>query len=108
MDRFPYPFIQMNPQDMAELDLSAGDLVEIYNDNGSTQAIAYPTPTAAHKQTFMLFANPNGVQGNVVSPGVNEFIIPNYKQTWGGIRKIADAPEGVRHLTFKSQEYAAG
>jgi len=26
----------------------------------------------------------------------------------GGIRKIADAPEGVRHLTFKSQEYVAG
>ena len=40
----------------------------------------------------MLFAYPTGVQGNVVSPGVNEFIIPNYKQTWGNIRKIADAP----------------
>ena len=26
---------------------------------------------------------PIGVQGNVVSPGVNELIIPNYKQTWG-------------------------
>ncbi len=45
------------------------------------------------------------MQGNVVSAGVNEFIIPNYKQTWGNIRKIADAPEGTRHLTFKSQEY---
>jgi arsenite oxidase large subunit len=108
MDRFPYPFIQMHPQDMAELNVKVGDLVEIYNDNGSTQAIAYPTPTAARKQTFMLFANPNGVQGNVVSPGVNEFIIPNYKQTWAGIRKLSDAPEGVRHLTFKSQEYTVG
>ena len=38
-------------------------------------------------------------------PGVNEFIIPNYKQTWGNIRKIADAPEGVKHLSFKSIEY---
>jgi arsenite oxidase large subunit len=106
MDRFPYPFIQMNPQDMADLKLKAGDLVEVYNDNGSTQAVVYPTATAKRKQTFMLFANPNGVQGNVVSPGVNELIIPNYKQTWGAIRKLADAPEGVRHLTFKSQEYA--
>ena len=93
MDRFPYPFIQMNPQDMAELNIKAGDLVEVYNDNGSTQAVVYPTPTAKRKQTFMLFAYPTGVQGNVVSAGVNEFIIPNYKQTWGGIRKIADAPE---------------
>ncbi|MGZ5881590.1 MAG: arsenate reductase (azurin) large subunit [Xanthobacteraceae bacterium] len=107
MDRFPYPFIQMNPQDMAELNVKVGDLVEVYNDNGSTQAVVYPVSTAKRKQTFMLFAYPTGVQGNVVSAGVNEFIIPNYKQTWGGIRKIADAPEGVRHLTFKSEEYSS-
>jgi len=105
MDRFPYPFIEMNPADMAELNVKVGDLVEVYNDNGSTQAIAYPTPTAKRKQTFMLFAYPTGVQGNVVSPGVNELIIPNYKQTWGSIRKIADAPEATQHLTFKSPEY---
>ena len=83
MDRMPYPYIQMNPEDMAELKLKQGDLVEVYNDNGSTQAMAYPTPTAKRKQTFMLFAYPTGVQGNVVSAGVNEFVIPNYKQTWG-------------------------
>ena len=108
MDRFPFPYIEMNPADMAELKLNAGDLVEVYNDNGATQAMAYPTPTAKPKQTFMLFAYPTGVQGNVVSAGVNEFIIPNYKQTWAGLRKIADRPEGVRHLTFKSQEYKTG
>ena len=107
-DRWPYPFIQMNPQDMAELNLKPGDLVEIYNDNGSTQAMVYPTPTAKSKQAFMLFAYPTGVQGNVVSPGVNEFIIPNYKQTWGAIRKLTDAPGATQHLSFKSQEYAAG
>ena len=106
-DRSPYPFIQMNPKDMDDLKLKAGDLVEVYNDNGSTQAMAYPTPTAKPMQTFMLFAQANGVQGNVVSPGVNEFIIPNYKQTWGNIRKLADAPEGVKHLTFKSFDYTA-
>jgi arsenite oxidase large subunit len=105
MDRMPYPYIQMNRDDMAELKVKQGDLVEVYNDNGSTQAMVYPTPTAKRKQTFMLFAYPTGVQGNVVSPGVNEFIIPNYKQTWGNIRKIADAPEGVRHLSFKSLDY---
>ena len=107
MDRFPLPFIQMNPEDMSELKLNAGDLVEVFNDNGSTQAMAYPTPTAKRKQTFMLFAYPTGPQGNVVSKGVNELIIPNYKQTWGNIRKIADAPEVTRKLTFKSQEYRA-
>jgi arsenite oxidase large subunit len=106
VDRMPYPYIQMNPKDMDDLKLKAGDLVEVYNDNGSTQAMVYPTPTAKPKQTFMVFAQPTGVQGNVVSPGVNEFIIPNYKQTWAYIRKLADAPEGVRHLSFKSLDYS--
>ena len=48
------------------------------------------------------------IMGNVVSAGVNEFIIPNYKQTWGAIRKIADAPEVVKSITLKSQEYSIG
>ena len=41
---------------MDDLKLKPGDLVEVYNDNGSTQAMVYPTPTAKPKQTFMLFA----------------------------------------------------
>jgi arsenite oxidase large subunit len=108
MDRMPFPLIQMNPQDMADITVKAGDLVEIYNDNGSTQAMVYPTATARRKETFMLFANPNGVQGNVVSPGVNELVIPNYKQTWAAIRKLSGAPRGVDQLSFKSLEYAVG
>ena len=69
MDRWPYPFIEMNPDDMAGLGVKEGDLVEVYNDNGATQAMVYPTPTARPGQTFMLFAYPSGVQGNVVSAG---------------------------------------
>lgn len=108
MDRMPFPYIQIGVDDMAELGLSAGDLVEVYNDDGSTQAMAYPTPTAKKGETFMLFGFPTGVQGNVVGEGTNELVIPNYKQTWANIRKIADAPESVRHLSFKSLEYSAG
>jgi arsenite oxidase large subunit len=107
-DRWPLPFIEMNPADMQELGVQQGDLVEVFNDNGATQAMAYPTPTAKRKETFMLFAYPTGVQGNVTSSGVNEFVIPNYKQTWANIRKIADAPEVAKRLTFKSQEYRSG
>jgi arsenite oxidase large subunit len=106
MDRFPLPYIQINPADMTELSLKAGDLVEVYNDNGSTQAMAWPTDTARPKEAFMLFAYPTGVQGNVVSKATNELIIPNYKQTWGNIRKIASAPEGARKTSFKSWEYS--
>jgi arsenite oxidase large subunit len=108
MDRWPYPFIEMHPDDMAAVGVAEGDLVEVYNDNGATQAMASPTPTARRGETFMLFAYPRGVQGNVVSKGVNELVIPNYKQTWANIRKLADAPAAARQLSFKSPEYKVG
>ncbi|GHB29946.1 arsenite oxidase large subunit [Pseudovibrio japonicus] len=104
-DRWPYPFIEMNLQDMDELDVAEGDLVEVWNDAGSTQAMVYPTPSAKRGETFMLFAFPTGVQGNVVNEGTNELIIPNYKQTWGNIRKFSAKPRSVNHLSFKSKEY---
>jgi anaerobic selenocysteine-containing dehydrogenase len=108
MGRWPLPYLELNPADMKELGLNPGDLVEVYNDNGSTQAMAQPRTSAKPKQTFMLFAYPTGPMGNVVSKGVNELIIPNYKQTWANIRKIADVPEVTRSLSFKSQEYVSG
>ena len=93
MDRFPLPYIQINLVDMVELKLNPGDLVEVYNDNGSTEAMAWPTDTARPRETFTLFGYPTGAAGNVVSKAANELIIPNYKQSWGNVRKIADAPD---------------
>ena len=58
--------------------------------------MVYPTATARRKETFMLFGAPSGTQGNVINAGVNELILPNYKQTWANIRKISDAPASVR------------
>jgi len=106
-DRFPLPFIEINPEDMAELGLNQGDLVEVFNDVGATQALVYPTPTARRKETFMVFGAPNGAQGNIVNAGVNELILPNYKHTWANIRKISDATPSTNRLSYKSQEYVA-
>ncbi|MFZ2099859.1 MAG: arsenate reductase (azurin) large subunit, partial [Oricola sp.] len=104
-DRYPFPFIEMNPEDMAELDVSAGALVEIYNDNGATQGMVYPTDTARKGEVMMLFGSPAGSQGNVINPGVNELVLPDYKHSWGNIRKISDAPATVKGTSFKSKEY---
>lgn len=105
MDRYPYPFVEMNPDDMADLGIGAGDLIELFNGNGATQGMAYPTPTAKRDQVFMVFANPNGAQGNIINPGVNELVLPDYKHCWANIRKIADAPESVKGISMKSKEY---
>lgn len=104
-DRFPYPFIEMNAEDMAELGIEAGDLIEIANENGATQGMAYPTDTAKRGHVAMVFGSPAGSQGNVVNPGVNELVLPDYKHTWGNIRKIANATARVKAVTFKSKEY---
>lgn len=53
----------------------------------------------------MPFGYPSGVQGNVVNEGVNELVIPNNKNTWADIRKLADKPAAVSHLSFKAKEY---
>lgn len=106
-DRFPYPFIEMNAEDMSRLGISTGDLIEISNDNGATQGMAYPTDTAKPGQVAMVFGSPAGSQGNVVNPGVNELVLPDYKHTWGNIRKLADAPPQARAVSFKSKEYTA-
>jgi len=106
-DRFPYPFIEMNAEDMAELKVGAGDLIEISNENGATQGMAYPTDTAKKGHVAMVFGSPAGSQGNVVNPGVNELVLPDYKHTWGNIRKLANATPQARAISFKSKEYKA-
>ena len=106
-DRFPYPFIEMNADDMVEIGLNPGDLIEIHNENGATQGMVYPTDTAKRGQVAMVFGSPSGSQGNVVNPGVNELILPDYKHTWGDIRKLADATPSSAHVSFKSKEYTA-
>ena len=55
----------------------------------------------------MIVGAPNGTQGNVINAGINELILPNYKQTWANIRKISDAPASVKSLSFKSFDYVA-
>ena len=101
-DRWPYPIIEMCPADMAGLGVTQGDPVEIFNNHGATQAIAYPIDTAKPGQTFIIFGSPKGAQGNVVSDGVNELVVPVYKQSWPNIRKIANVPAAAKGISFKA------
>ncbi len=103
-ERFKMPPIEMSPGDMKKLGLEGGDLVEVYNDVGSTQAMVYPTAAAQSGQCFMIFAAPVGQHGNIVSRGVNELRIPNYKNVWANIRRIGRVPDADT-ISFKDLEY---
>ena len=52
----------------------------------------------------MVFGSPAGSQGNVVNPGVNELVLPDYKHCWGDIRKISHATPETAAISFKSKE----
>lgn len=101
--RYPMAYIEINPDDAKELTVAAGDIVEVFNDFGSTYAMAYPTGSAKPSQTFMVFAYPNGIQGNVTTDWTDRNIIPYYKGTWASIRRVGSMDEYKRTVSFKDR-----
>jgi arsenite oxidase large subunit len=101
--RYPMAYIEINPDDARQLSIAAGDIVEVYNDFGSTYAMAYPTASAKPSQTFMVFAYPNGVQGNVTTDWTDRNIIPYYKGTWASIRRVGPMDDYKRTVSFKDR-----
>lgn len=86
--RYPMSYIEINPEDAKKLGVSAGDVVEVFNDYGSIHAMAYPVKDMKPSHTFMLFGYVNGIQGDVTTDWVDRNVIPYYKGTWGSIRRV--------------------
>jgi arsenite oxidase large subunit len=86
--RYPMAYIELNPADAEKLGVAAGDVVEVFNDYGSTHAMAYPVKDMKPSHTFMLFGYVNGIQGDVTTDWVDRNVIPYYKGTWGSLRRI--------------------
>jgi len=105
-DRYPMAFIEMNPDDARTLGVSAGDVVEVWNDYGSTYAVAYPMKSIKPGQTFMLFGYIKGVAGDVVTEWVDRNVVPYYKGTWASIKKIGSVENWRRTISFKDRRYA--
>src|SRR5690625_1028517 len=104
-ERYPMAYIEINPDDCADLAVTAGDIVEVYNDFGSTVAMVYPVAEIKRGQTFMLFGYVNGIQGDVTTDWTDHNIIPYYKGAWGDIRKIGSMEEFKRTVSFKSRRF---
>ena len=107
MDRWPYPFIEMNPDDMTELGRqgrrSRRGLQRRRLDPGDGLSDA---DGAAKGETFMLFAYPTGVQGNVINDGRERVHHPELQADLGATSgRSPMRRKACRHLTFKSQEY---
>jgi arsenite oxidase large subunit len=99
--RYPLAYIEINPSDANSIGVTAGDVVEVFNDYGSTYAMAYPVKDAKPDQTFMLFGYVNGVQGDVTTEWTDRNVVPYYKGTWASIRKIGSIEQYKKTVSFK-------
>ena len=106
MNRYPMAFLEMNPADSDAIGAKAGDIVEVFNDYGSTYAMVYPSTAIKRNQTFMLFGYPKAVAGDVTTEWVDRNVVPYYKGTWGGIRRVGSMAEYKAKVSFKERRYA--
>jgi arsenite oxidase large subunit len=105
--RFPMAFLEINPGDAQALGVSSGDVVEIYNDFGSTYAMAYLERDIKPSQTFMQFGYFNGVMGDVTTTWTDRNVVPYYKGTWASIRRIGAVEDFKETVTFKRRRFDA-
>lgn len=104
-NRFPMAFIEMNPEDAKKLSISSGDIVELFNDYGAVNGMAYIEPDIRNHQVFMLFGYPFGAVGDITTEAVDENIVPYYKGTWADIKRIGSMEEYKANVSFKSRRY---
>jgi arsenite oxidase large subunit len=104
--RWPMAFLEINPDDAQSLGIASGDVVEVFNDYGSTYAMAYPEPAIKKNQTFMQFAYFNGIAGDVTTPWTDRNVVPYYKGTWASVRRVGSLDEFKRTVSFKGRRFA--
>ncbi|QQV57520.1 arsenate reductase (azurin) large subunit (plasmid) [Ralstonia syzygii subsp. celebesensis] len=103
--RVPMAFLEINPEDARSLGIGSGDVVEVYNDYGSTYAMAYLEPDIKRNQTFMQFGHFNGVMGNVTTPWTDRNVVPYYKGTWANLRRVGTVQDFKETVSFKKRRF---
>ena len=105
-DRYPMAYLEMNPADASQLGIKAGDVIEVWNDFGSTYAMAYPMKSIKPGQTFMLFGYIKGVAGDVVTSWVDRNVVPYYKGTWASVQRVGSVEDWKQSISFKERRYS--
>ena len=74
---------------------------------GSVRAMAYVTDAVKKGHTFMLFGQPRGAAGNLVSDHVDpSTTIPYYKGVWADVKRIGPMTEELRTVSLAPMNVA--
>lgn len=103
--RMPMAYVELNPDDAKELGVASGDVVEVSNDYGSLDALAYVEPAIKRNQSFINFGFYNGIAGDVTTSWVDRNIIPYYKGTWADIKRVGSMDDYKQTVSFKSRRF---
>jgi arsenite oxidase large subunit len=107
-DRFPIPYLEMHAEDAKSLGIASGDLVEVSNDMGRVEAMAYVSTAVKKGHTFMLFGQPRGAAGDLVSDHVDPATtIPYYKGIWADVKRLGPMPEALKAVTLAPTNVAS-
>ena len=90
----------------ASAEVKAGDVIEVWNDFGSTYAMAYPMKSIKPGHTFMLFGYIKGVAGDVVTSWVDRNVVPYYKGTWASVQRVGSVEDWKQSISFKERRYS--
>ena len=104
-DRYPMAYIEVHPDDLKSVGAEAGDVIEVWNDYGSTYAMAYPVKDAKPGQTFMVFGQIKGIAGDVTTEWTDRNVIPYYKGTWASLRRVGSIDEYKRTVSTKRRSF---
>ncbi len=106
-ERYPVPMLEIHPDDAAELGITAGDLLEVANDMGTVEAMAYVTDAVKRNHAFMLFGQPRGAAGDLISDHVDpKTTIPYYKGAWADILRKGPMPDTFKNVSFLPRNIA--
>jgi arsenite oxidase large subunit len=104
-ERYPMAYIEVNPDDLKSIGAQPGDVIEVWNDYGSTFAMAYPVTDAKKGQTFMVYGQVRGIAGDVTTEWTDRNVIPYYKGTWASLRRVGTVDDYKRTVSMKRRSF---
>ncbi|HYH95637.1 arsenate reductase (azurin) large subunit [Hyalangium sp.] len=88
MAAVPLPYVEIHPEDAKKLGVKAGDMVEVYNEEGSSNFQVHVTDAPKPGLIFALQYHPRGTANHLTSPYTDaKTTIPWYKGTRVAVRK---------------------
>ena len=104
-NRWPMAFVEINPEDGRSLNVTSGDVVEIFNDYGSTYAMAIWSPPSSGPDVHAvrLFQRHCRRRGDTWT---DRNVIPYYKGTWASMRRVGTVSEFKDSVSFKQRRWS--